>query len=167
VTALRRESEGRGSEGQLRQNRYTEISPSSPRCSRQLAASWPLQGSLAGQETTHDIESERVLSHEYHRLHETSEDSVQGASLRGRLPCGQWLATHGRVDGIEDARAIDLRHPANGDRIAEIQHLAWVNEPKPRWSSRPLWEDRCGAQDPENADLRVERRSKGVPGPPG
>jgi hypothetical protein len=28
---------------------------------------------------------------------------------------GKWLASHGRVDGIEDAQAIDIRHTANGD----------------------------------------------------
>jgi hypothetical protein len=39
------------------------------------------------------------------------------------LPCGKWLATHGRVDGIEDTQAIDIRHPVNGDGITEIQHL--------------------------------------------
>jgi hypothetical protein len=44
-----------------------------------LAGSWILQGTIAGQETTHDIESEWVLSHEYLRLHETSrEKNAQG-----------------------------------------------------------------------------------------
>jgi hypothetical protein len=44
-----------------------------------LTGSWILQGTIAGHETTHDIESEWVLNHEYLRLHETSrEKNVQG-----------------------------------------------------------------------------------------
>jgi hypothetical protein len=44
-----------------------------------LSGSWILQGTIAGHETTHDIESEWVLSHEYLRLHETSrEKNAQG-----------------------------------------------------------------------------------------
>jgi hypothetical protein len=38
------------------------------------------------------------------------------------------------------------------------------NEPKPRWSSRPLTEDRLGAQDPESEDQSVARQSMGVRG---
>jgi hypothetical protein len=37
-----------------------------------LTGSWTLQGTIAGRETTDDIESEWVLNHEYLRLHETS-----------------------------------------------------------------------------------------------
>jgi hypothetical protein len=44
-----------------------------------LTGSWILQGTIAGHQTTHDIESEWVLNHEYLRLHETSrEKNVQG-----------------------------------------------------------------------------------------
>lgn len=44
-----------------------------------LAGSWILQGTIGGHETTHDIEAEWVLNHEYLRLHETSrEKGVQG-----------------------------------------------------------------------------------------
>jgi hypothetical protein len=44
-----------------------------------MSGSWTLQGAIAGHETTHDIESEWVLNHEYLRLHETSrEKNVQG-----------------------------------------------------------------------------------------
>ncbi len=39
-----------------------------------LAGSWILQGTIAGHQTTHDIESEWVLNHEYLRLHETSRE---------------------------------------------------------------------------------------------
>jgi hypothetical protein len=44
-----------------------------------LSGSWILQGTISGHETTHDIESEWVLNHEYLRLHETSrEKNAQG-----------------------------------------------------------------------------------------
>jgi hypothetical protein len=44
-----------------------------------LTGSWILQGTIAGHETTHDIESEWVLNHEYLRIHETSrEKNAQG-----------------------------------------------------------------------------------------
>ena len=44
-----------------------------------LAGSWVLQGTIAGHETTHDIESEWVLNHEYLRLHEIArEKNVRG-----------------------------------------------------------------------------------------
>src|ERR1039457_4152769 len=39
-----------------------------------LTGSWILQGTIAGHQTTHDIESEWVLNHEYLRLHETSRE---------------------------------------------------------------------------------------------
>jgi len=44
-----------------------------------LSGGWILQGTIAGHQTTHDIESEWVLNHEYLRLHETSrEKNAQG-----------------------------------------------------------------------------------------
>ncbi len=44
-----------------------------------LTGSWILQGTIAGHETTHDIEAEWVLGHEYVRLHEASrEKNAQG-----------------------------------------------------------------------------------------
>ena len=44
-----------------------------------LAGSWILQGTIGGHETTHDVESEWVLNHEYLRLHEISrEKNAQG-----------------------------------------------------------------------------------------
>ena len=53
-----------------------------------LAGNWTLQGTIAGHETTHDIESEWILGHEYLGLHETSrEKNAQGqpayAHVRG------------------------------------------------------------------------------------
>jgi hypothetical protein len=56
------------------------------------------------------------------------QDSGQRASVRPTLLCGKWLATHGRVDGIEEPKAIDICRRANCDRIAEIQapcHRHW------------------------------------------
>jgi len=43
-----------------------------------LAGNWILQGVIAGHETTHDIESEWVLNHEYLRVHETSRERNAG-----------------------------------------------------------------------------------------
>lgn len=44
-----------------------------------LTGNWILQGTIAGHETTHDIESEWVLNHEYLRIHEASrEKNTQG-----------------------------------------------------------------------------------------
>jgi hypothetical protein len=44
-----------------------------------LVGNWILQGTIARHETTHDVESEWLLNHEYLRLHETSrEKNAQG-----------------------------------------------------------------------------------------
>ena len=44
-----------------------------------MTGSWILQGTIAGRETTHDVETDWVLGHEYLRLHETShEKNAQG-----------------------------------------------------------------------------------------
>ncbi len=37
-----------------------------------LAGKWVLQGTIAGQDTTHDIDAEWVLDHHYLRIHEVS-----------------------------------------------------------------------------------------------
>jgi hypothetical protein len=56
-----------------------------------LTGSWILQGTIAGHETTHDIESEWVLSHEYLRLHETSrEKSIQGLPAYEAIVFIEW-----------------------------------------------------------------------------
>jgi hypothetical protein len=39
-----------------------------------LAGTWVLRGTLAGQQTTHDVTAEWVLNHLYLRLHETSRE---------------------------------------------------------------------------------------------
>ncbi len=56
-----------------------------------LTGSWTLQGTIAGHETTHDIESEWVLSHEYLRLHETSrEKNPQGQPAYEAIVFVEW-----------------------------------------------------------------------------
>jgi hypothetical protein len=56
-----------------------------------LTGSWVLQGVIAGHETTHDIESEWVLNHEYLRLHETSrEKNAQGQPAYEAIVFIEW-----------------------------------------------------------------------------
>ena len=56
-----------------------------------LAGTWILQGTIAGQETTHDVESEWVLSHEYLRFHETSrEKNAQGQPAYEAIVFIEW-----------------------------------------------------------------------------
>ena len=44
-----------------------------------LTGNWILQGTIAGRETTHDVDAEWVLGREYMRLHETArERKAQG-----------------------------------------------------------------------------------------
>ena len=61
-----------------------------------LAGSWILQGTIAGRETTHDIESEWVLGHEYLRLHETSRDkNAQGQPAYEAIVFIEWSESSG------------------------------------------------------------------------
>jgi hypothetical protein len=39
-----------------------------------ITGNWVLHGTIAGSETTHDIEADWVLNHEYVRMHETSRE---------------------------------------------------------------------------------------------
>jgi hypothetical protein len=56
-----------------------------------LTGSWMLQGTIAGRETTHDIESDWVLNHEYVRLHETSrEKNSQGLAAYEAIVFVSW-----------------------------------------------------------------------------
>ena len=44
-----------------------------------MTGQWVLQGTIAGKQTTHDIDANWVLNHEYMQLHETSrEKDAQG-----------------------------------------------------------------------------------------
>jgi hypothetical protein len=64
--------------------------PNDPLLDR-LAGSWVLQGTIAGHQTTHDIESEWVLNHEYLRLHETSrEKNAQGQPAYEAIILIEW-----------------------------------------------------------------------------
>ena len=56
-----------------------------------LTGSWTLQDTIAGHETTHDIESEWVLNHEYLQLHETSrEKNAQGQPAYEAIVFIEW-----------------------------------------------------------------------------
>jgi len=56
-----------------------------------LAGNWILQGTIAGHETTHDIESEWVLNHEYLRIHEASrEKNAQGQPAYEAIVLIEW-----------------------------------------------------------------------------
>ena len=53
---------------------------SAPELLDHLAGQWILQGNIAGQPTTHDIQAEWVLKREYLRIHEVSrEKDAKGA----------------------------------------------------------------------------------------
>jgi hypothetical protein len=59
-----------------------------------LTGSWILKGTIAGHETTHDIESDWVLGHEYVRLHETSrEKKAQGQAAYEAIIFIEWDAS--------------------------------------------------------------------------
>jgi hypothetical protein len=59
-----------------------------------VTGNWILQGTVAGSETTHDIEGEWVLGHEYLRLHETSrEKNARGQSAYEAIIFIEWDAS--------------------------------------------------------------------------
>jgi len=52
---------------------------------------WILQGTIAERETTHDVDAEWVLGHEYVRLHETSrEKKAQGQAAYEAIIFVEW-----------------------------------------------------------------------------
>lgn len=56
-----------------------------------LTGRWTLRGTIGGHETTHDIESEWVLNHEYLRFHETSrEKNAQGQPAYESIVIIEW-----------------------------------------------------------------------------
>jgi hypothetical protein len=64
-----------------------------------LAGTWVLQGTIAGQATTHDVAAEWVLGHQYVRLHEVSRERDAGGKpayeaivFVGREPRGDGYA---------------------------------------------------------------------------
>lgn len=67
-----------------------ESAPRDPLLDR-TTGSWVLKGTIAGRETTHDIESDWVLNHEYVRIHETSrEKNAQGRAAYEAIVFIEW-----------------------------------------------------------------------------
>jgi hypothetical protein len=59
-----------------------------------MTGHWVLQGTIAGHETTHDVEPEWVLGHEYLRLHEVSRDkNAQGRAAYEAIVFIEWDET--------------------------------------------------------------------------
>jgi hypothetical protein len=82
-----------------------------------LTGSWILQGTIAGHETTHDIESEWVLNHEYVRLHETSrEKNVQGQPAYEAIVIIEW------DESSSEYRCLWLDSTGGGGLSTEIAH---------------------------------------------
>jgi hypothetical protein len=92
-----------------------------------LVGTWVLQGTIAGQETTHDVVAEWVLGHQYVRLHEVSRERdatgrpayeaivfVGWDSTSRRYPC-LWLDSTG--GGGLSAQAIG-HAPRGADTLA-------------------------------------------------
>src|SRR5271169_3393324 len=67
----------------------------------------------------------------------------------GRRPNGECRASHGRVDSIENAEALKIRHSTDRDRIGEILDLSLrVGERRPRGKARAVWIARLREVDP-------------------
>jgi hypothetical protein len=49
-----------------------------PKLLDRLAGNWVLQGTIAGSQTTHDVEAHWALRHEYLQLHEVSREKEPG-----------------------------------------------------------------------------------------
>jgi hypothetical protein len=61
-----------------------------------MTGNWLLHGTIAGRETTHDIESDWVLNHEYVRMHETSrEKNAQGQAAYEAIVFIEWDESSG------------------------------------------------------------------------
>lgn len=59
-----------------------------------LAGKWVLKGTIAGSETTHDIDSEWILGHNYLRLHEISREVTEdGAPEYEAIVLIEWNET--------------------------------------------------------------------------
>jgi hypothetical protein len=68
-----------------------QLAPKDPLLDR-LAGSWILRGTIAGHETTHDIEAEWVLGHAYLRLHEISrEKNAQAQPAYEAIISIEWI----------------------------------------------------------------------------
>jgi len=61
-----------------------------------LAGRWVLRGTIAHRETTHDIEAEWMLNHEYLRIHETSRDkNAEGQPAYEAIIIIEWNESSG------------------------------------------------------------------------
>ena len=70
-----------------------------------LTGSWMLQGTIGGHETTHDIESEWVLNHEYLRFHEKSrEKNAQGQPAYEAIVFIEWTNRRMNTDACGSTR---------------------------------------------------------------
>jgi len=92
-----------------------------------LIGKWVLQGTIAGQKTTHDIATEWVLGHQYVQLHETSreKDSTGNAAYEAIVyigwdqPSSQYSCLWLDVTGGSGLSAQAIGHAnRNGDKIA-------------------------------------------------
>ena len=82
-----------------------------------LAGNWILQGTIAGRQTTHDIESEWVLNHEYLRFHETSrEKNVQGQPAYEAIVIIEW------DESSSEYRCLWLDSTGGGGLSTEVAH---------------------------------------------
>ncbi len=93
-----------------------------------MVGRWVLRGTIGGQATTHDVDAEWVLGHEYLRLHEVSRERaadgspayeaivVVGVDPRAPGYACFWL-DNTSPKGL-DGRAIGHADPATGDSIA-------------------------------------------------
>ncbi|HMH11911.1 MAG TPA: hypothetical protein VK578_02275 [Edaphobacter sp.] len=82
-----------------------------------LAGNWTLQGTIAGRKTTHDIESEWMLNHEYLRLHETSCDkNVQGQPTYEAIVIIEW------DESSSEYRCLWLDSTGGGGLSTEVAH---------------------------------------------
>jgi hypothetical protein len=80
-----------------------------------LAGRWTLRGTIAGQQTTHDIEAEWVLGHEFLRLHETSrEKNAQGQPAYEAIIFIEW------VEALQQYRCLWLDSTGGGGLAAPM-----------------------------------------------
>lgn len=112
-----------------------------------MAGQWVLRGTIAGQQTAHDVTAEWVLGHGYLRLHEVSRErgpdggpAYEAIVFIGRNPEGEgyaclWLDSTG--DGGLLRQAIGHAPPAADGRIAFVFvdpdggrfHTTFVHDP--------------------------------------
>jgi len=96
---------------------FTQQSAAQDPLLERLTGSWILQGTIAGRETTHDIEAEWVLGHEYVRLHETSrEKKPQGQAAYEAIIFIEW------DESSSEYRCLWLDSTGGGGLAQDIAH---------------------------------------------